>query len=102
VIHDQAAMGLPSVGAQHAPPLRAKRGISFRPNVQPGSLGAIVRSYKSAVTRAIVREFGGVPRIWQRNYYEHIIRDDDDWNRIHLYIEANVANWAEDDENPSR
>ena len=38
--------------------------------------------------------------IWQRNYYEHIIRDDEEHNCIHLYIEANVENWGTDEENP--
>jgi REP element-mobilizing transposase RayT len=38
--------------------------------------------------------------VWQRNYYEHIIRDNQEYNRIHLYIEANVDNWVIDDENP--
>ncbi len=59
----------------------------------PGSLRAIVRSYKAAVTHRIVQEFGPLPRVWQRNYYEHIIRNADEWNRIHLYIEANPAAW---------
>ncbi len=67
----------------------------------PGSLGAIVRSYKAAVTRQIVKEFGGLPRVWQRNYYEHIIRNADEWKRIHLYIEAKPARWDGDEENPA-
>ncbi len=67
-----------------------------------GSLPTIVRTYKAAVTRKIGDEFGNAPRIWQRNYYEHVIRDDRDWNRIRLYIEANIVNWADDDENPMR
>lgn len=41
----------------------------------------------------------GIP-VWQRNYYGHIIRDDEEHNRIHLYIEANVDNWVIDEENP--
>jgi putative transposase len=40
--------------------------------------------------------------IWQRNYYEHIIRDEADLNRIREYIASNPARWAEDDENPRR
>jgi len=36
---------------------------------------------------------------WQRNFYEHIIRDEADHNRIYLYIEANIDNWRLDDEN---
>ena len=69
-------------------------------NVKPGSLGAIVRSYKSAVSYRINKEHNATG-IWQRNYYEHIIRSADEANRIHLYIEANPAQWDDDDENPS-
>lgn len=44
------------------------------PHVKPGSLGAIVRSFKSAATRR-VNEMRGTPgaRFWQRNYHERII-----------------------------
>jgi putative transposase len=41
----------------------------------------------------------GMP-VWQRNYYEHIIRTDEEHNKIDSYIEANVAHWNRDDENP--
>jgi putative transposase len=66
----------------------------------PGSLPAIVRAYKSSVAYRInlMRGLRNTP-VWQRNYYEHIIRDADDANRIHLYIESNPVNWAEDEEN---
>jgi REP element-mobilizing transposase RayT len=58
-----------------------------RPNVAPASLAAIIRSYKSAVTRAVnaLRNRPGA-RIWQRNYYEHIIRDDHALRAIRRYI----------------
>ena len=58
-----------------------------RPNVTPGSLAAVVRSYKSAVTKSInaMRDRQGA-RIWQRNYYEHIVRDDRELGRIRRYI----------------
>ena len=78
---------LPSVGAQHAAPLQ-------KPNVKPGSLGAIVRSFKSAVTKRI-----GQKNIWQRNYYEHIIRNEKEWDKIHRYIESNPIHWESDSEN---
>jgi len=68
-------------------------------NVKPGSLGAIVRSFKSAVSYRINKEHNATG-IWQRNYYEHIIRNADEANRIHLYIESNPARWDDDDENP--
>lgn len=71
----------------------------LRPNVRPGSLGAIVRSYKSAVSYRIHQEHTATP-IWQRNYYEHIIRTDHALQRITAYIYANPARWAEDNDNP--
>jgi len=39
-------------------------------------------------------------RLWQRNYYEHIIRNQTDYERIADYIAANPSNWKMDDENP--
>ncbi len=55
-----------------------------------GSIGAIVGSFKSAVTRQI-NNLRGVRGndVWQRNYYEHIIRNDEELNQIRLYIEGN-------------
>lgn len=73
---------------------------SHKINVKPGSLGAIVRSFKSAVSYRINKEHNATG-IWQRNYYEHIIRNAGEANRIHLYIESNPAQWDRDDENPS-
>lgn len=69
-----------------------------KPHVDAGSLGAIVRAYKSAVTYAInaARQTRGMV-VWQRNYYEHIIRNDADLNRIRDYIINNPLKWANDD-----
>ena len=39
--------------------------------------------------------------IWQRNYYEHIIRNDQDFMRIWNYIDANPLRWQEDQLSPS-
>jgi hypothetical protein len=38
--------------------------------------------------------------IWQRNYYEHVIRNEKDWENKTAYIEANPILWDQDDENP--
>lgn len=81
-----------SVGARHASPLRPR-------GVPPNSLGAIVGSFKSAVTKRIGRELNETG-VWQRNYYEHIIRDEKDLQNKTDYIEANPRLWDEDDENP--
>ena len=69
--------------------------------LQSGSLGAIVGNYKSVSTRRINR-MRGMPgtRFWQRNYWEHIIRDERSLNRIREYIQNNPARWAEDQLHP--
>ena len=39
-------------------------------------------------------------KLWQRNYYEHIIRNEDELNHFRQYIADNPANWQIDNENP--
>jgi putative transposase len=63
-----------------------------------GSIGAIIGAYKMSVTRRIRVEQPEIA-VWQRNFYEHIIRNDKDHERIHNYINANISNWPADDEN---
>jgi hypothetical protein len=41
-------------------------------------------------------------KLWQRNYYEHIIRNEKEFNNIHRYIEGNPVFWEHDQENPGR
>lgn len=67
----------------------------------PKSIGAIIAGFKSAVTKRVneMRHTPGVP-IWQRNYHEHIIRDEDDLHQIQLYIVNNPLRWELDSENP--
>ncbi|MGQ9828175.1 MAG: transposase, partial [Roseiflexus sp.] len=69
-------------------------------NVMPGSIGAIVRAFKSATTKRIneSRHTPGAP-VWQRNYYECIIRDERALECIRAYIIANPLRWALDREN---
>ena len=83
------------VGATHASPLRKKSGPT------PKSLGAIVGSFKSAAARRI-KDKVGETGIWQRSYYEHVIRDKKEWDLIRKYIEANPDNWEQDEENLAR
>ena len=60
----------------------------------------IVRSFKSAVTKAIneLRDCAGAP-VWQRNYYERVIRDENELHAVRQYIENNPTQWAEDKNN---
>jgi REP-associated tyrosine transposase len=64
-----------------------------------GSIPTIIRTFKAAVTRRIGHELK-TTGIWQRNYYEHIIRDDKESDRIHRYIVSNPIMWESDNENP--
>ena len=68
----------------------------------PRSLGSLIAGFKSAVTKRI--NIGrGTPRfpVWQRNYYEHVIRDENDLTRVCEYIGNNPLKWALDENNPA-
>ena len=64
--------------------------------------GEIMRAFKVRCTNAIneICKTQGSP-IWQRNYYEHFIRDEDDLDRIHKYIIENQLKWVGDGDNPT-
>lgn len=64
-----------------------------------GSLPTIVRAYKSAVTKRInlLRGIPGTP-VFQRNYYEHIIGTEREYDQIAAYIANNPVNWILDNE----
>ena len=64
------------------------------------TLGEMVRAYKAATAR-LIRQAGNPDFAWQRNYYEHVIRDEVSLNRIRQYILDNPARWAFDRENPA-
>ena len=97
--HRRAPLHLPAaaqticVGAHGGAPLQ-------RP---PRSLGSLIAGFKSAVTICINR-IRRTPRasLWQRNYYEHIIRNDDELNKIRWYVLTNPQRWRLDPDNPRR
>jgi len=62
------------------------------------TLGAIVRGFKSSVTKGL-RELlkNSELKIWQRNYYEHIIRNELDLQNIRQYITLNPLKWEIDE-----
>lgn len=76
-------------GTSEAAPVRSL-GI----NVLPGSLGAIVRSYKAAVARRMnrLRQMPGMP-VWQRGYWERIIRNEHELDTTRAYIADNPVRW---------
>jgi putative transposase len=67
-------------------------GNKFAP--QSKNLASILRGYKSAVTSFAVKnniKFG-----WQARYHDHIIRSQEEYDRISIYIQNNVAKWKDD------
>ena len=69
--------------------------------IQNATLGQVIAYYKYETTKQInqLREMPGVP-FWQRNYWEHIVRNTTSLNRIRQYIEDNPARWAQDQLHP--
>ena len=72
------------------------------------SLGDVVHRFKTMTTKRYsdgVKSSGWPSfrgRLWQRNYFEHVIRDDSSLDRIRRYIAQNPARWDVDEENPLR
>jgi putative transposase len=95
--------GDPDTSDAHAQHTRARHDAPLRdprkpPGIPRGALGQIVASYKSAVTRMAYRD-GLLPHgtpVWQRNYWDRVIRDDGEHERIAQYIRDNPANWKGD------
>ncbi len=66
------------------------------------TLGDVVGTFKSLCARA-VRLAGGRPgSLWQRNYYERIIRDERELHDVRRYVLDNPVTWELDDEHPDR
>jgi putative transposase len=73
------------------------------PLARPRSLGSIVRLFKSSASKeSRLLGLSTLGSVWQRNYYEHVIRDGESLNRIREYILTNPLSWHLDRENPSR
>ena len=96
-------------GACHAPlqekgaslaPLRESGTCHAPLQRKPRSLSSFVAGFKAAVTSRAGNELN-MTGIWQRNYYDHIIRNDQDFMNIWEYIDTNPQRWLEDQLHPS-
>ncbi len=81
-----------------------RRGVSRNAPTEPPKikpLGQLIGAFKTVSTKKI-NEMRGTPgsAFWQRNYYEHIIRNQQDLNRIRAYIRNNPLRWWLDREDP--
>jgi len=96
-------VGVPDVGVQnfeplhdeplHDEPLHGKQN-EFQ-KIIPRSIGSIVRGYKTGVTKWF-RKNTDIQKVWERNYYEHIIRDKKSYHAIKQYIIHNPMRWEND------
>ena len=83
--------------AQHAVPIQGKQRIA---GLDPSSLSVIVRSFKAEVTRRARLELNWRGEIWQRNYFDRVIRDGRELADVSRYIAENPMKWEWDRENP--
>jgi REP element-mobilizing transposase RayT len=88
----------PSSRCSVAAPLQRPDAVK---RVESGSLSAVVRTFKAASAKRInnIRRNPGAP-VWQRNYYDRVIRDDRELEAVRSYILDNPRKWAEDPNNP--
>ncbi|MEJ5351784.1 MAG: transposase [Melioribacteraceae bacterium] len=89
---------IPNVGVQNFEPLRKKMQQNQFQKIIPRSIGSIIRGFKIGVTKWC-RQNTNIYTVWQRNYFEHIIRNDIALQRIRQYIVDNPMKWELDMEN---
>jgi REP element-mobilizing transposase RayT len=90
----ELAAAEPQAAAQRGAPRPAHGTV-------PGSLAAIVQMFKSVSTRRInaLRRTPGA-RVWQRGYWEHVVRNEAELQALRRYIQENGLRWAMDRLNP--
>ena len=87
IIHvEESKKSIDPVGAHRDAPLRRA----------PLSLGSVVAGFKGSVTRRVRRVTETDMDVWQRNYYDRIIRNDDELKRLRQYIANNPQKWQLD------
>ena len=84
---------LPNVETHSHASLQTVHKNKFGPQIR--NLGAIIRGFKGTTTKQI-RSIGHHNFAWQERYYEHIIRNEHELNRIREYIINNPLQWKLD------
>ncbi len=100
--HVHGIIELSDVGAENFLPLQQSnepKQNDFQKMI-PRSIGSIVKGFKIGVTKWMrsvrMEDFPPQRPVWQRNYYEHIIRNEQSYQVISEYIINNPAQWEED------
>ncbi len=84
----------------------ASQGEHIGSPLQRSPLPTVVQWFKTMTTNEYIRgvkqhDWPSFPgKLWQRNYFERVIRDEDELNRIREYIIYNPVKWAKDEDNP--
>lgn len=69
-------------------------GVAYR---VPKSISSFVAGFKSSATKKI-NEFRNTPKlpVWQERFHDHIVRNEEEFNRIRMYIKNNPLKWEKD------
>jgi len=100
-IHGIIELSVRTVGAKNIsplpiPPSTPASSPSPTPMQSPSqTIGSVIRGFKIGVTKWM-RQNTDIYYVWQRNYYDHIIRNEESYRRISEYILNNPAQWADD------
>ncbi|RXK88265.1 hypothetical protein EST62_03950 [Chlorobaculum sp. 24CR] len=81
--------------------------VGARPTPTGPTLGMIIGAFKSKSVKDVLahieeNRLDMIGKIWQRNYFERVIRNERDLGNIRTYIRNNPGNWERDNENPAR
>jgi putative transposase len=100
IIHLRDASAM-FVGANNHSPLQKQQTSqqTFPKCGTSRTIGSIIRGFKIGVTKCVRDKTSGAV-VWQRNYYDHISRDEKELFRFRQYIRRNPANWDSDEQNP--
>lgn len=82
------------LGAHRAPLPKQQNEPQFKRT--PRSLGSFLAGFKASVSSRAARELG-VEHVWQSNYYDHIIRNENEFGAIWNYIDTNPLHWESDE-----
>ncbi|MFN6224118.1 MAG: transposase [Dolichospermum sp.] len=91
-----------NVGAHGRSPLQQIQSSRPKISMKPKSISSLIAGFKSATTKKIniIRNTPQNP-VWQRNYYDHIIRNDESLARIREYVQNNPLSWENDQLHPN-
>lgn len=91
-----------NVGANGRSPLGQIQSSRPKISMKPKSISSLIAGFKSATTKKIniIRNTPQNP-VWQGNYYDHIIRNDESLARIREYVQNNPLSWENDQLHPN-